>query len=195
VLRDRSRWGNDGTFGAGAAAPSWVQLPSGAWALSFDGDDLITASAIPQLSANRSFSVLTFFKSEDTGASKVILRNSLSANDRISLWLSTAEYVFFEIYDGATTTIVNFVVATRYTHIAAVLNSGTMKLYTNGVDTTNASGSAGGTSTAVEFRIGQRGVGSLPFAGTIGKIYAFDYPLSQPEISAIYESERRLFGV
>ena len=38
VLEDRSRYGTDGTF-LGAGEPDWVQLPSGLWVLSFDGND------------------------------------------------------------------------------------------------------------------------------------------------------------
>lgn len=36
---DESRYGNDMTDGAGAAAPTWVQLPSGLWVKEFDGGD------------------------------------------------------------------------------------------------------------------------------------------------------------
>ncbi len=41
-LPDMSRFGNDGVFGAGAAAPTWVRLPSGLWVLYFDGGDYIS---------------------------------------------------------------------------------------------------------------------------------------------------------
>ena len=37
ALPDMSRYGNDGVFGGGAAAPTWTQLPSGLWVLEFDG--------------------------------------------------------------------------------------------------------------------------------------------------------------
>ena len=37
TIRDRSGNGNNGTFGAGAAAPTWKRLPSGLWVLDFDG--------------------------------------------------------------------------------------------------------------------------------------------------------------
>ena len=41
-LPDMSRYGNNGVFGAGAAAPTWTQLPSGLWVLYFDGGDYIS---------------------------------------------------------------------------------------------------------------------------------------------------------
>ena len=40
-LPDMSRYGNDGVFGGGAAAPTWVQEPNGLWVLEFDGSDYI----------------------------------------------------------------------------------------------------------------------------------------------------------
>ena len=42
VLHDWSREQIDGAFGAGAAAPTWVQLPTGLWVLYFDGDAYIS---------------------------------------------------------------------------------------------------------------------------------------------------------
>lgn len=45
TVYDISGFGNDGAFGAGAAAPTWYQLPSGLWVLSFDGDDLVDCGA------------------------------------------------------------------------------------------------------------------------------------------------------
>lgn len=40
-LEDTSRYGNHGSFGAGAAAPTWFQEPSREWSLRFDGADYI----------------------------------------------------------------------------------------------------------------------------------------------------------
>ncbi len=39
TLEDESRWKHNGTFGAGAAEPSWTKLPTGLWVLNYDGGD------------------------------------------------------------------------------------------------------------------------------------------------------------
>ena len=49
ALRDRSRYHNDGVFGAAAAAPSWVLSPGGVWVNGYDGGDYITVAHSPSL--------------------------------------------------------------------------------------------------------------------------------------------------
>jgi len=63
-LEDESRFGNDGTFAAGVAAPSWIQLPSGLWVLSFDGsDDYLTCGHSVSLHFTEAFTLEAWVKS------------------------------------------------------------------------------------------------------------------------------------
>ena len=62
AVADISGFGNDGAFGAGAAAPAWYQLESGLWVLRFDGDDYVDCGSSSILSPTDRLSIEAWVK-------------------------------------------------------------------------------------------------------------------------------------
>jgi hypothetical protein len=200
-LVDNSRFGNDGTFGVGASAPTWFRLPSGLWVLNYTGaTEHIT---IP-------FNGSTYQKRERTVAAWCYIKATITARV-ISQWeagfwdflLGYTNAGLYRWADGGdiiatTTTTVpidcwHFVVGT--TTANGIRNNG--EIFIDGVlrgtgAANNVAPVAGSTTV-----IGQHAAlnDTEVWNGYLSQIRLWGYRLSPEQISWLFESERRLYGI
>ncbi len=65
-IHDVSRYHNNGIFGAGAAAPTWVMSPSGLWVLNYDGvGQYVSCGASASLNITGAMTILVFTNPTD----------------------------------------------------------------------------------------------------------------------------------
>lgn len=216
-LPDVSRWGNDGTFGAGAAAPTWVQEPSGAWVLSYDGADYVNFG----VGNNDSFDTeqamsISVWASRTGGlaAERTIMsRYTTTANQRIwALIFTAANTLEFRVSrDGGAVNMtqidsapVIYTALNVWYHIVATylfVTDGTsqMRLYINGVleGTSNtAVGDIFKPTAASPVYLSAIDIGGALnwfHIGRISPLVIVNYTMSQDEANKIFQSERYLF--
>ena len=199
VLEDTSRFKNHGTFGAGAAAPTWVRLPSGLWVLSFDGaDDYVDCGAGPSLNFTTGDFTFVFWAREVTPVfNRIIIERGTFGTDGYYLYSNGDGSLAFNSMAGANQTFVSNTTALTTTwKLLAIQRSGTAgKVFVNGVDATASSDvlanivSSGNSLKLATYNGGNYWSGQLGFSKSVNRA------LAPNVIYSIYQSERRDYGV
>lgn len=98
VVKDRSREGNDGTFGAGAAAPTWKRN-----SLYFDGGDYVTGGdlGMPHLSGKMTLMVL--FNAGPDSSGDCVFRYGVGKNVLLEIMVSSATSCWVAVRNFAET--------------------------------------------------------------------------------------------
>jgi len=210
-LPDDSRYGSDAAFGAGAAAPAWVQLLSGVWVLEYDGTadymDAPEADTIQMDIVTRKYTILCWINWIDTGNSEVIIgRYHVSAHGwELYLYNNAGNYYLTQrhhhaglVVDAQTRSASysnNWTPGTTW-HMAVVFNgNGTdCSHYRNGVPLAVTSSTGGirnpESCTGHDLVFGIRhDLASDYYEGWMSPPVMVDYAMSQDEINKIYHSE------
>ena len=196
VLRDRSRWGNDGTF----TGVTWTQLPSGLWVIDYVGYVQVATSGLGMFDVP-SWTIAGWLRSDS-----LINYHHLWSYDYTShvapyyaqeIQISGAGGITFGFNIagvlGVLSTVPGIISEGNWYHIAVSFKSGAQVIYLNA--SIEASDTVVGDIVYYdqEVWINHSNISNMRCKQALNKFY--NYPLSPTEISAIYESERRLFGV
>jgi len=213
-LPDVSRFGNDGVFGAGAAAPTWTRLPSGLWVLTFDGANTYidaTGANTPSLDIISSdYTILGWINWLSSGVSQHILGRYVLDNNGWEIYLTewggdfsltNRHHHSGTIVDTHPRTAYN---STEWTqgiwHFMAITRSGNLaNHYRNGVDlatTFSTGGLVDPEACTQDLTIGIRYTKNAEwYFGMQGLLRVCKYAMSQDQINQHFEAERRFFGV
>lgn len=212
-LVDKSGCGNNGTFGAAAAAPTPAQLASGVWYYGFDGGDYIT---IPQDSTLDCVDQVTmaawiYYTGSPTAFNGYIMANGqqgVPASIGYSLYSrgSAGNEARFQVgngVSGAPYASLNFttcgIVTTTWYFLAGTYNknlgSNQIKLYLNGVAVgTDGTLASNLTPAVTEAAIGNNPViYNFPFTGRVALPRIWPTALSAADILKAYSLERKYF--
>jgi len=202
TLHDHSRFGNDGAFPGAGANPTWVQLPSGLWVMSFDGDDdYINIPNHPSLIiGTNDFTVKTWASlvalptdaapcmvtKGIAGAGEWMLRFDV-ASTRIGFY---ADAGAINLFDAGATDIRG----AGYQYVVMCRRGTTAYLYLNAVQIgTQAAVGAVDLDTAMDLRL-SAGVAVRDWHGTIALTCIYTYALTPAQIRAHYAATRRFFS-
>ncbi len=189
TIWDRSNQGNHGTI----TGATWRKLPSGLWALSFDGDDRVT---IPLGFTGTTISFLVWCKSvSDITTLQGIIGSDTDLGSGI--WLNAGKYYPFHKASQATTGVIavantwHFLVAT-FTGLPALP---TLTISSNGG--TPVSAASANTGNIGNIRLGVRNVANASplLNGQIVLVRAITAILSTAQTLSIFNQERHLLGV
>ncbi len=199
TLEDESRYGNDGVFGAGAAAPTWTRLPSGLWVLSYDGGDYVSLGTTSTLNFTAgAFTILMWANVTNIDAVRTFFTRGAANVDGYHFHFDLNSRIYcFTNQAAASTRKFSDVLTLGGWHLYSASRDGVaMVLGEDGVDVT-AGGDAiddpitnsrqaiiGGISTPTGNMLGQG-----------GHLRIYDYAMSAAQIYKIFNSERSLFGV
>ncbi len=209
-LPDMSRYGNDGVFTNIAA---WTQLPSGLWTMPFNGTtSIITIAANASLSALPQMTFSVWLKPITTGetASGMVFQLGSGSLTPTAGWLlrysggeNLAFYVNYVTTDLRSVSAINSITLGAYQHFVVVWTGTTVAadidFYVNGVVSANTANqdAAGARVSDVgsTLYIGNAAATLRTWDGNIGLPKLYNYAMSHDQINAIFEAERRLFGV
>ncbi|MFC2058326.1 LamG-like jellyroll fold domain-containing protein [Chloroflexota bacterium] len=200
ILEDHSIYENNGAF-KGIGQPNWVQLPSGIWVMSFDGDDYV-----------------------DLGSPDIL--ENLTSQFSISLWVHASAWLnaegqidFLSKYDGANKGFffryINYSAphmrfytgsgagtsyayaaslnAEQWYHLVGTWDGTNVNLYIDAVAGTSAT-AASLTETTKSLYLGRASYSSSRFySGMMALVKIYNRVLDQNEIAVIYNQERHLF--
>ncbi len=209
-MHDDSRYNSHLTFGAGAAAPNWHQLASGAWVMEYDGvDEYMYASAATTRQMDivtQKYTLLCWVNWIDTGSSEILIgRYQLDVEGwEIYFTENAGVYYLTQRHHHAGTIVdthprsasysVGWTPETTY-HMAIVFNgNGTdCTHYRNGVPlaiTSSTGGIRNPETCADEVVVGARYTKDANwYWGWHSPFLMVDYAMSQDEINKIYHSE------
>jgi len=212
-LLDSSRFGVECAFGPGAAAPAWIQLPSGVWVLAYDGlADYMDAAAADTTHLDfiiTKYTILCWINWVDTGNSEVIIGRYRVDNDgwEIYLYNSAGHYYLTQRHHHSLITVDghertasysdNWIPETTW-HMAVVFDGDALdcRHYRNGVAlpvTSSAGGVRNPESNDDDLVFGIRFCKTANwYEGWMSPPVIYDYAMSQDEINKIYHSERYL---
>lgn len=185
TIHDKSHCGNDGTFGAGVAAPTWKRN-----SLYFDGGDYVNCGSSLALTkitveACINFGVVNAYQyvaSEDDNPSDVN-RNWLfgltnAGKFRISIFVSSVQKNKLEA--STRTAGVNY-------HLIGTANGTNIRVFINGADDGNPTTYSGDIDTnTVNLWLGQNIAGNNPFTGYLLNARIYNRALSGIEIQQNY---------
>ena len=206
TITDFSGSGNDGTFGAGAAAPSWAKLPSGLVYLSFDGGDYVLVTDAASFNFTTALSGLCWVSITDiTGGEQTFISKYIAGGDNREWAFSKAgatgkiDIKYGNPTNGAffgRETSTNAVLANNtFALVGFTFAPGVTVLYHNGEPIAET----GDTPTSLyngpaDVRIGdQNGISFL--VGTNSIIRLFNVTLTGGQMQGVWQRERHLFGV
>ncbi len=214
-LQDESRYQSHAAFGAGAAAPAYVQRPSGVWVLEYDGTaDYMDAAAADTTHMDiitRKYTILCWLHWLDTTNSEIIIGKYHVDNHGWELYLHNAGagnlYLTQRHHHAGTIVDANprsasysngWALDTTY-HMAVVFNGtgNDCSHYRNGVALAMTSSTGGirdpesALTHDVVFGI-RYDLSSNWYWGWHSPFLMVDYAMSQEEINKIYHSERYL---
>jgi len=137
TVKDRSREGNDGTLGSGAAAPTWKRN-----SLYFDGGDYVKITTMTDFDTNEGI-IIVSFKVDSIGSQQDLFASSDEASTDywFNIGINDSGYFRFAMKDdeGIINSIVGnqtvFVAGTRYI-IAALSNGSSYSIFINGMPET-----------------------------------------------------------
>jgi len=200
TILDRSPYGNHGTLGAGAAAPTWARLPSGLWYLDFDGGDKILCGNHILLQVGGSdYTVEVWFKPTNAaGWQAIISKSNVQYKNRYSLGIKNSGiWAFKEVAnDGGIQIGGGTVTSTAYHHGVLTMGSAGYKVYLDGIlADSSASTTTPASGTYTELQIGWDVWSEEPWRGSIALPRIYNRILSALEIQNHYQREKHLFGV
>jgi len=209
-LPDDSRFQSDAAFAAGAAAPIWVQRPSGVWVIEFDGGDYIDAAAADTTQmdiVSQDYTILCWFNWSSASISQHIMGRYVLDNNGWEIYLTEFDGAFHltnrHHHAG---TIVDLHPRTAYDSTGwlqdtiwfmAITRLGNeAHHYRNGVDlatTFSTGGLVDPEPCTQDLTIGIRYTKNAEwFLGTMSPPVVYNYALSQEAINKIYHSESYL---
>jgi len=212
-LPDDSRYHSDVAFGAGAAAPTWIQLPSGVWVIAYDGlanyMDAAAADTTQMDIVTRKYTILCWINWVDTSNSEVIIGRYRVDNDGWELYLynSAGHYYLTQRHHHSLITVAGHERTASYSddwtpettwHLAVVFDGDATdcRHYRNGVAlavTSSAGGIRNPESNDDDLVIGTRYLKNGDwYEGWMSPPVMYEYAMSQDEINKIYQSERYL---
>jgi len=202
-VKDTSQYRNNGVFGAGAAAPSWVAGREGRRALSFDGGDYVDCGnpAILQFERTDAFSITAWIKRDVIDAAHMIVTKEthggnyegytlyIKADNKVSMLIVSTLANMIETREttgSLTTTGTWYFVAMTYDGSSTAAG---VKLYVSGriqpvsyiVDSLDAS-----ILTTAHVNIGSRDNGNIGMLGDINTPKIWNRLLSINEIHNLY---------
>lgn len=195
TLYDLSRFKNDGTLAAAAAAPTWTQGRSGQ-ALSFDGGDRVTITNSTSLTYNSmsALAISLWVKFNSTVGAQAIFSqwNSAAANRAVIIELDTNLAFGVNAFDSfAVSAVANL---TSWNHIVGMWRAGVaVDLYVNGVllnsDTSSVPTSI--VNNTIPHAIGARSLSAVNFDeftnGLIDDVRIYNRALTPQEILSLYQ--------
>lgn len=193
VLVDGSGYGNHGAFGAGGAAPTWMNGSFGR-ALSFDGGDSVNCGSAPAMTLTKA---LTIAAGVTTNSVAVGIGREIAVKSGGYFWLGMgtdkARFLVFtggnDTLDGATT-----MTTARDYSIAGTWSSvdNTQRLYMDGVlDASQSTTGDISDSSGAAWLIG--GDSLVNWNGTISYVYLYNRVLSQLEIAQLHRDPFQMF--
>jgi hypothetical protein len=200
VLEDTSRYKNNGTFGAGATAPTWVRLSTGVWVLNF------VAASNQTVTHGNNVSLFPSAMTYKIWFNQLVFGNSQRWYGHWkTLFFSTGnnQIPIYTLYfsDGTDTGVVNCLAAYKLAvwHLLTLSwNSSTSNIIITldniVIRNTTYAGKQLNTPTF------SFGYGNMPgfasfYNGLIALPQIFNYVLSASEVWSTWQSERRWFGV
>lgn len=206
---DISRYQTDMIDGAGAAAPDWMQLPSGLWVKEFDGSDYCSLAVADWRPFDYRGTMAFWFKTSIVAGDKVLFATSDTATDTsfIRMYIrATRDLAIVTVNSGG---IFNAVrsssdVVDGAWHFGVVISSGTAwSIATDGVLNTNPtiiSGANTGDWFGDILLRDNLSLGALirtgvvfNYNGPIALPCIYSYVLTPDQINAKYQSERHWF--
>lgn len=196
VLHDRSKYRNNGTFGAGATAPTWTQLASGNWTLGFDGNDFISGidTGMP-IGINNRTVVAWVKRGATTSVDRIVSWGTWSADNAFDCGVGIGTISLIghtNNYTSSGTPITQDV----WILVGWVLNSGRVYFSANGVVDSDFATTINTTSSGISY-IGCsiQGPGVNPLVGSLALPRIWNIALTAGQVKTLYDKERILFGV
>ena len=194
ILKDRSRFKNDGTF----TNVTWSQLPSGLWTMGFNGAGLITLPTRTVLGGQAAFSVACWFKTSISGVEQYLISTwtggslyfAISATNKVRLIIFTSSG---QSPAPVPATSVN---DNKWRLAVGTYDGSNINIYLNGVSDVAPIAHTGrmNSDATTPVVLGRRSnLASGFLTGSMALPRLFLYALSADQISRIYEAERRWF--
>ena len=190
IWYDTSPNGNNGTFGASTAAPTYSSQNGGSFV--FDGiNDKLSTNFKP--SGERSYFIWVKFSSL-THSSGYQLTGTQETNSYTYIGIQNGGDVYY--YAGASTggNIGNPVTVNTWVNLGfALFPDGSRRVYKNGIEIHYNTGGLGGTAT-LEFSVGCINQNHF-ITGNIAQVFVYNRALSASEVSQNYNSMKSRFGL
>ena len=202
TLEDESRYGNGGTFGAGAKAPTWTQLPSGLWVLAFTAADNTYIDCGGDASVDSittDMTLMAWCYPTSIAIDQTIISTRNGKNDvtvPYNLWTTNA-LIDFRLANGATQYVGRFTGMTvnEWQFIVGTVSGTTITAYRNAVAGGTVGTFVGTRQTGDKLTIGQAdSTATRPWSGNLWGTRVLTYALSAAQIQSIFNAERSLFG-
>jgi hypothetical protein len=189
ILKDQSRYKNDGTF----TNVTWSQLPSGLWVMNFNG--ATSKVTITNSDSNRKLTTklsVVIWALISAAGRQVFLYKAQGALIQYGLEVSTgwrSELPASWTTAGAVSSLGRwrFFCGT----FDSSLGSDNAKIFVNATQTGQATSAVALTSTTYNITLGEWA--GFYLTGSLALPRIFNYALSADQISRIYEAERRWF--
>ena len=193
--------GNNGTFGASTAAPTYSSANGGA--IVFDGtNDYVSAPAINLTTAGTisawffktgtgtpdGGNVVDIFSNINTGGTNGWAFGLNTSTNKIDFYI--ANNGGFGVEDFSTQTISN----NTWYNVVVTYNGSNKIIYINGVQDSTFASSVNGTTTTT-WSIGARNTGVRNFQGNIPQVSIYNRALSAAEVAQNFSALRGRFGV
>jgi len=194
TLYDESRFHNNGTF---VNHTNWVQLPTGAWVNTFDGDDSILLGQPTSLNLGvDSFTIEAWVNPVAIGGTdNVIVGRQINAGNFLRFFHRGGGSLSLHCQVGAVDQInilFGCLKAGIYQYVVFTRQGINSELFRNGISVaTSAAGTGGNINIAANWYIGTDGINF--WIGKIGRVRIKKRVLSLGEIRNNFESERRYF--
>jgi len=189
---DSSRYGNTGTFAAGAASPIWVTGKYGP-CLNFDGDDHIIVPDSPSLDCvGTGLSIVAWITEVAGNYDYFVSKNGITAGG-YSVGKRDADEFIFWVYTtggGSVSSTPVHVFGTGWVHVVATFDGAWMKMYVNGVhilpDTANAGSIPAGADDLFIGAYNDGTPASNQWLGQIDDVSIYNRALSASEIQQLF---------
>ncbi|TSA56340.1 LamG domain-containing protein [bacterium] len=192
---DTSQYRNNGTFGAGAAAPTWVGGREGRRALSFDAlDDCVSVLDSPSLRITGNFTHLSWIKqggAHEDGYGGIWFDRNVNR-----LLVLDGGYVLVQYTIGGEPvsfqTAINKAPIDTWTLVGLTYDGAELAIWIDGVkNTANPAEGAVSGSTVTRY-IGWAHTITYHFDGLIDGVRIYNRALDPYEIRALYEAVRKI---
>ncbi len=183
---DYSSYANDGSIGGGTAAykPVWNVSEKFGGVYNFDGfDDYIFVGDSDSLSVPRNFTLEAWVKPMQN---KEIAQEVLGKNTEYRIILDSVERIRFILDQAIIVSPVEKVTIGEWSHIVAIYNDSTAKVYINGSLVHEEVEAPTLSNTGTDLHIGRYYTGGTPFNGSIGDVKIYERALSDEEVYQKY---------
>lgn len=192
TVADLSGYGNTGTFGAGANAPTWelTDTPMGrGCALRFSGSQWVTVPDSTSMNFSGDVTMSAWIKPSAIGSGAyrtIASKRTSTANYQIYLFSSNGALSW---YDGTQYNSTYIPELNEWVHVTGSISGTTLTLYVNGrsVYTSSIAPVSGNSGNA--FYIGTVNAGSETFSGLIDSVRVYARAITAMEAQQIYFAE------